>query len=448
MNSENLNHLRERRQHSRYPCHLKDSRDGVINNISLSGLRYETNQSFDKNDPIEIIIQSPNGTTPLSILGEVVRRDLKSALKKCAYGVRFKNNSYELTQQIKALIKQEGERQLSLIGISAYHHHRLSRYSVQFLEGIPTEVSLTHNKKMSKGRLIDFNRFGVRFFLEGESSIQNEEIIEDLKIYFDSRKIYEGKAQIRNASPSKEVTEYGAIVLDSSIDIDMAIIAREKFLFGQTDIAFQDTVTNIKLLERDFKIKVSDLRYLLDSIKERLEKEQEKIDHIYSQEYQQLLLQERLESASLSFKKEIHDLIMGIDQQVRKLPKEAEDFAKLYYHRCLNVYYKDSKYARRAITKPLGYAGDYEIMNIVYNDIDAGKTLWEKFMSRMLATVPPAQAVRNRADYLFGELKRLDHLSNTNIMSLACGPSKEVQMYLEDPLTKKNGRTFLLLRIH
>jgi extracellular factor (EF) 3-hydroxypalmitic acid methyl ester biosynthesis protein len=83
-------------------------------------------------------------------------------------------------------------------------------------------------------------------------------------------------------------------------------------------------------------------------------------------------------------------------------------------------------------TKPYGYAGDFEVIDWMYReleDVDILSGLWDRFYHRQAA----ATAVRNRKDYLvseFGEIVRKRGGAIT-MLDLACGPCRDVAESIE-----------------
>jgi extracellular factor (EF) 3-hydroxypalmitic acid methyl ester biosynthesis protein len=93
-----------------------------------------------------------------------------------------------------------------------------------------------------------------------------------------------------------------------------------------------------------------------------------------------------------------------------------------------------SSFAHRSVAKPLGYAGDFEMMNIIYRNEHAGDSLFGKCLHAYWLSHPEAKAVRNRSRYLYGVLAyriRQAAGSPLKIGSIACGPAREVQMLIE-----------------
>jgi extracellular factor (EF) 3-hydroxypalmitic acid methyl ester biosynthesis protein len=87
----------------------------------------------------------------------------------------------------------------------------------------------------------------------------------------------------------------------------------------------------------------------------------------------------------------------------------------------------------RSYEKPLGYAGDFEMMSLVYRNEELGRSRFARCLSRYYIDHPNARAVKNRAVYLHGRIKELLAGGKPlRILSVASGPAQEIQMLLED----------------
>jgi extracellular factor (EF) 3-hydroxypalmitic acid methyl ester biosynthesis protein len=89
-----------------------------------------------------------------------------------------------------------------------------------------------------------------------------------------------------------------------------------------------------------------------------------------------------------------------------------------------------SEFMTRTNLKPRGYAGDSEMMRMIYEDEFRGPTIFSRLMHRHPIGCDAAQAVRNRG-LMIGEMiqaarrKRPDR--KLRVMSIACGPARELR---------------------
>ena len=95
-----------------------------------------------------------------------------------------------------------------------------------------------------------------------------------------------------------------------------------------------------------------------------------------------------------------------------------------------------SPFLYRTYTKPLGYAGDYEMVNMMLRNPYEGSSAFAKLLNFALLNTAPVVAHRNRIDYLVEKLRtecaRRVTMGKTRIFNLACGPAVEVQRFLRE----------------
>jgi hypothetical protein len=98
----------------------------------------------------------------------------------------------------------------------------------------------------------------------------------------------------------------------------------------------------------------------------------------------------------------------------------------------------ESPFMSRCLRKPLGYAGDYQMMNYIYdNEVFDAPTNMGKLLNYFLFSLPATNAVRNRAKIIRGIVQATFwQKSRLAVASIACGPAREVAATLE-PLTDR-----------
>ncbi len=116
---------------------------------------------------------------------------------------------------------------------------------------------------------------------------------------------------------------------------------------------------------------------------------------------------------------------------------DAESHPRHYAHlrRQLHPLLLSSPFANRAFNKPLGYAGDYQMVDMMIRPPFEGATLFAKIINVWLWGQSPAQAHRNRVDYLERKLfegngaRRKPPGRAAQVLNLGCGPAEEVQRF-------------------
>lgn len=100
----------------------------------------------------------------------------------------------------------------------------------------------------------------------------------------------------------------------------------------------------------------------------------------------------------------------------------------------------------RAYVKPLGYPGDFEIMNYVYDWKRVGGTVYEMLVHRIGLDV--SEFVKTRMDVVrnqMGETIRREIGRPARILSLGSGPAREVELFLTGAAAQNGRAEFTLI---
>jgi extracellular factor (EF) 3-hydroxypalmitic acid methyl ester biosynthesis protein len=207
-------------------------------------------------------------------------------------------------------------------------------------------------------------------------------------------------------------------------------LAEEFSAFLEEWQKFYKVLPEYKIVIADMQTFLADLQIWLEQIElsirsspagDRLEMEQ----HIARQLGQSIVpafdaMHERLEALS-----------EHIDEDLRPVHRS---FSKRQLHPLMLC----SPFAYRAFHKPLGYAGDYEMVNMIARDPYEGASLYAKMVNSWFLSQWPSRAHRNRLAYLTDRLQaetlRVTGISRrkARVFNFACGPAVEVQRFLRD----------------
>jgi extracellular factor (EF) 3-hydroxypalmitic acid methyl ester biosynthesis protein len=120
-----------------------------------------------------------------------------------------------------------------------------------------------------------------------------------------------------------------------------------------------------------------------------------------------------------------------------------------YIKRQLHPLVLCSPFVYRTYQKPLGYAGDYEMVSMMLRDPYEGSSMFAKLINKVILAMPAAEAHRNRIIYLkqrlHEETKRMSEQGTVaRIFNLGCGPAQEVQNFLVNDDLCDNADLLLL----
>jgi hypothetical protein len=124
-----------------------------------------------------------------------------------------------------------------------------------------------------------------------------------------------------------------------------------------------------------------------------------------------------------------------ISREIGTVPAATWRVASRFFHERFGELVDTSPLAGRCFRKPLGYAGDFEMMNMVYRNQSVGSTLFGMALSRIVLDSDAGRAVRNRTGYLAEKIEaavtRRDPARPARILSVAAGPAMELQLMLQ-----------------
>ncbi len=131
----------------------------------------------------------------------------------------------------------------------------------------------------------------------------------------------------------------------------------------------------------------------------------------------------------------LDELFDQLERTASRCGEALEPMHAAYVRRQIHPLILCSPFADRTVHKPLGYAGDYEVVNMILRDPHEGSSLYARLLNRWFIKQPPAEAHRNRVQHLtqrlLEETARCKALGRSaRFYNLGCGPAKEIQDFM------------------
>jgi extracellular factor (EF) 3-hydroxypalmitic acid methyl ester biosynthesis protein len=266
------------------------------------------------------------------------------------------------------------------------------------------------------------------------SIVQLSEVLKEFRIIVNEQLIYSGRATVSNLVNAGSMLVCEATLDEGWLDVDLfSLVTQPKKLQADFTDFFKEW-ERIHVILPQYKIIVADMQNYFMDLKRWLE---------------QVELGIRSAPSSDRLKTEheiIHELAPVILPTIDSLFGRFEDVARdvpidllpphrTYAKRQLHPQLLCSPFAFRTYQKPLGYAGDYEMVNMILRDPLEGSSLFSKIINSWFLNQRPAEAHRNRVRYLTQLLLRESYRVAQSgrivkIFNLGCGPAGEVQNFL------------------
>ncbi len=315
--------------------------------------------------------------------------------------------------------------------------HREKRYDQSILKHLAVSASITTDHELVPIKIENFSEFGLGCTLTNHIAhpfyLKIGEIIKNLTFQIGQTIVFSGQVQVIHVSPENQ-PKFGVKCTRSPIALQTIFSLIKKNEYESKLSTFIEVSKLPTLIDASFKIAVSDFRYFLEAMKAHLLCEDEKIKKIPDQKMQWDLEQHAINAAEKNLNRITHDLILEIERISENLSRNERRLYRKYFQSQLSPLVKDAAIARRALEKPLGYPGDYEMMNMIYGGGLIGNTLWEKLINSCITNISPGLAVQNRVQYLTEKIEEAIRENKAkqqiHIMSIACGPCEEVWNFL------------------
>ncbi len=242
--------------------------------------------------------------------------------------------------------------------------------------------------------------------------------------------LYSGSARIRRTSDENGSCVLGVEFEEDGVDLDVVYRVESRTTFSERFRAASEANSTI---DPRFRLWASEFADYLASVKAFADAEERKLDAL-DRRSRESTLSDYMEEARPAFVErmlaaelELHELVDGFSEEQHALHRR-------HYNQRIYPYLQESLFLRRAMDKPMGYAGDYEMMSMLYRSHAEGNSLFAWLMNAYGINVRAAQAVRNRRNLLTASILEAadgQNAERVRIASVGCGPANEIQTLLE-----------------
>ncbi len=292
--------------------------------------------------------------------------------------------------------------------------------------------------------LLRIKRYSVVFEIYNPYSIlQLSEVLSDFRIMASRRLLYHGKAVVSNLLNTGIVLVCEAMLDEGWVEVDfLSSVVGQATAAGQGGgdlasqfITFMSEWKSANQVQTPFKLVVSNMASMLTGVQHWLTAVDVGIRTTVTRRRDDLE-QEIFSSVESRVVEEVLPAMLEFESVVADVEESEISVHKSYARRELHPIMLCSPFLYRTYTKPLGYAGDYEMVNMMLRNPYEGSSAFAKLLNFALLSTAPVVAHRNRIDYLVEKLRvecrRRVTKGKTRIFNLACGPAVEVQRFLRE----------------
>lgn len=288
-----------------------------------------------------------------------------------------------------------------------------------------------------RATLLRLTHFQVAFEVCGPTfTLKTSEVLQDFRILNEDRALYSGRAVVVSLVNMGTVLICEAALQDMWIDPRVSAHVSQPNGVRASFDAFLRQWEKIYKIRPEYKQVIADVHSFMTEMRLWLDQVEIGIRALPSGDRLQAEREAVAELAKSTTPAFSH-FFEQFERAAGGVEKEAQPMHATYCRRQLHPLLLASPFMHRIYVKPLGYAGDYEMVNMILRDPCEGASLFAKLLNVFILSQMPAIAHRNRVTYLtrllLEETARVAPSGRkTRILNLGCGPAKEVQNFLQE----------------
>lgn len=284
----------------------------------------------------------------------------------------------------------------------------------------------------ARGTMLRVSRTSVVFEVYNPYSIvQLSEVLKELVIRRGEDPIYRGKAVVSSLVNTGLMLIVSATLVDSWQDMSLVIQGREEV--SDAVGIFVGDWEKTKRIRPGYQIAVGELRSFLSQL--NLWLAQLEMHDGSAAESRNSLNTDLFENLKQPLLPKMIELQQRFEYEAKSVTADELESHCSYAQRDLLPLMMRAPFFHRSYTKPLGYAGDYEMVNMIARADREGPTTYAQLINDFYLDAGLARAHRNRLTILGERLEERARAAKAHnqvlrVLNVGCGPSIEIQRFI------------------
>lgn len=301
------------------------------------------------------------------------------------------------------------------------------------LTGIDSVVSFTNTSgNKGRGTLVHISRsIAVLEVYNPYSLIQLSEVLQELIVIRGEHILYSGKGVVTSIVTTGLMVIVSVTLIDPWSNFDH--LEPGPVLRGEIQKFVRDWEEGLALSE-DYQFVVNKMANFMAEASRWIQEAETAIVGNAALETDRAIQFRNSIEEPVSTK--LKNLLEIFEREASLVPPEESPFYKAFARRALHPYMLCAPFAYRCFTKPLGYAGDYEMVNMMLKESpDIGNNTYARIFHDLQTDVAAAKAHCNRITILERLLAEeagrvTDEQRIFTVLSVGCGPAVEIQRFI------------------
>ena len=300
---------------------------------------------------------------------------------------------------------------------------------VQSLRSIDPVVSFrnSHDETM-RGTLTSYQKRALVMEVYNPNSIvQVSEVVHDLTVRAGDKNIYKGKAVVVSLVNTGLMTVVSVTLTDDWNEV--LGMQADPTSFADQAIAFVDDWNLRFTIVQDYQVAVSELRAYLSDVARWVD--QADLVTTLPRESSGRLRQDVFMGLAQPLMTRARSYFDRFEAIAEAIEPELRAAHRAFAQAAIHPLILRAPFVYRTFAKPMGYAGDYEMVNQMLADPREGSSTYFQIVNTLFLQAAVARAHRNRIDILDDYLARVPAsvhgAGNIHVLNVGCGPAIEVQ---------------------
>lgn len=283
-----------------------------------------------------------------------------------------------------------------------------------------------------RGTLVSLQRKAlVMEVYNPDTFFQVSEVAHELTVRMGTKVAYNGRALVVSSVNTGLTAVVSLTLIDEWSELREAAVVPGAV--GAESAAFVRGWTERYRIGRDYQAVINEMRAFLSDVSRWVDQ----VDLSETLPKQDGMLREDLfyELAAPLMEK-TQGYLERLEYEAARIDPELAPAHRAFAQSALHPLILRAPFVFRTYTKPLGYAGDYQMVIQILDNPRQGPSTYFQIVNTAFLQAPVAEAHRNRIDILVAFLKRLADEARmrgtpARVLNIACGPAVEIQRFLE-----------------
>jgi extracellular factor (EF) 3-hydroxypalmitic acid methyl ester biosynthesis protein len=264
------------------------------------------------------------------------------------------------------------------------------------------------------------------------SIVQVSEVLNDLTIRSGERSIYKGKAVVTSLLNTGLMAVVSVALVEEWSDLnvvrgDLSQVASEAERF------VEDWQTRFRI-GASYQVAVSEARAFLSETSRWAD--QADMSGVLPREDDGRIRQDVFLDLATPIMVKGAKYFAWLEDETKAVSPEDAPAHKSFVQSALHPLLLRAPFVFRTFAKPLGYAGDYEMVNQIIGDPQQGHSTYFQIINSQFLQAAVAEAHRNRIELLVDYLFKAAAIAQkkgrqVRVLNVGCGPAVEIQRFIE-----------------